>query len=86
MDAAGPPGWVDWMLDYRNMLVHRGRRIEIGQLVPRVSPHAVGRRRTGTSEMAGVRTVHLPRDPARSDVGGVSRGGGPDRTSIDRRR
>ena len=66
---AGPAGWVDWMLDYRNMLVHRGRRIQIGQLVPRVSPPAVGRERTGTSEVAGVWTVqHLPRDPGRSDV------------------
>ena len=69
IDAAGPRGWVDWMLDYRNMLVHRGRRIQIGQLVPRLGPHAVGRDGTGTSEGAGVRTVqHLPRDPARSDV------------------
>ena len=33
--AAGPPGWLDWTLDFRNMLVHRGRRSEYGQYVPR---------------------------------------------------
>src|SRR5438105_6959397 len=33
--AAGPPGWLDWTLDLRNMLVHRGRRLEYGQSVPR---------------------------------------------------
>jgi L,D-transpeptidase catalytic domain len=27
-------GWLDWTLDLRNMLVHCGRRIELGQLVP----------------------------------------------------
>lgn len=32
--AAGPQGWLDWTLDFRNMLVHRGRRIEIGQFLP----------------------------------------------------
>lgn len=63
--AAGPPGWVDWMLDYRNMLVHRGRRVEVGQVVR----HPVGRDLPGTGEVAEVRAVqHLPRDPARSDV------------------
>ena len=25
----GPQGWVDWMLEYRNMVIHRGRRIEM---------------------------------------------------------
>ena len=28
---SGPEGWLDWMLEFRNMLVHRGRRIEHGQ-------------------------------------------------------
>ena len=31
----GAEGWLDWALAFRNMLVHRGRRIEIGQFVPR---------------------------------------------------
>lgn len=25
--SAGPSGWLDWLLDMRNMLVHRGRRL-----------------------------------------------------------
>ena len=32
----GPKGWLEWLLNFRNMLVHRGRRIEIGQFVPRL--------------------------------------------------
>jgi hypothetical protein len=32
--AAGPQGWLDWTLHFRNMLVHRGRRIELGQFLP----------------------------------------------------
>lgn len=27
INKCGPPGWVEWMLHYRNMLIHRGRRI-----------------------------------------------------------
>ena len=65
IEEAGPPGWVDWMLDYRNMLVHRGRRVEIGQFIR----HQVGRILPGTPEAGGLRAVqHLPRDPGRSDV------------------
>jgi hypothetical protein len=33
--AAGPLGRLDWTQDFRNMLVHRGRRFEYGQFVPR---------------------------------------------------
>ena len=28
--ASGTSGWLDWSLAFRNMLVHRGRRIEVG--------------------------------------------------------
>ncbi len=63
--AAGPPGWLDWTLALRNMLVHRGRRTEIGQLVPR-EPVLLGP--TGTP-IPRVRVVtQLPLDPGRSDV------------------
>ena len=27
IEECGPSGWVDWMLHYRNMLIHRGRRL-----------------------------------------------------------
>ena len=35
IENAGPAGWFDWLLNFRNMLVHRGRRLEIGQFLPR---------------------------------------------------
>src|SRR5260370_40908799 len=63
--AAGPEGWVDWTLDLRNMLVHRGRRLEHGQFVPRM-PFLYGH---DAQPLVRIRKVtHLPRDPARSDV------------------
>lgn len=30
--AAGPPGWLRWADDYRNMFVHRGRRVSMSLL------------------------------------------------------
>ena len=61
----GPAGWLDWLLNFRNMLVHRGRRIEIGQFVSRepVLCDASGRR------ILRARVVtHLPLAPDRSDM------------------
>lgn len=63
--ATGPPGWLDWTLDLRNMLVHRGRRIEYGQFVPR-SPALYGA--DAQPLLRARRVAHLPRDPGRSDV------------------
>jgi len=61
----GPEGWLDWALAFRNMLVHRGRRVEIGQFVPLV-PVLYG---PDGKPVPRVRTItHLPRDPGRSDV------------------
>ena len=59
---SGPRGWVEWLLDYRNMLVHRGRRIQIGQIVPSdvLGPDGLPAR--------PIQISHLPRDPGRSDV------------------
>ena len=34
--SVGPDGWLPWALDFRNMLVHRGRRIVNGQFVPKL--------------------------------------------------
>ena len=65
IDAAGPSGWLDWALTFRNMLVHRGRRIEVGQFVPR-TPVIYG---ADGRPVPRVRVVtHLPLDPGRSDV------------------
>lgn len=63
--ASGPPGWLDWTLDFRNMLVHRGRRFEYGQFVPR-TPALYGA--DGQPLLRARRVTHLPRDPGRSDV------------------
>jgi hypothetical protein len=63
--SVGPVGWLDWTLTFRHMLVHRGRRIEFGQFVPR-TPVLYG---AGGEPIPRVRRVtHLPRDPGRSDV------------------
>ena len=57
-----PPGWVEWMLNYRNMVVHRGRRFSAGQFVPSIG---------GESPSVSIpcRWIdHLPIDPNRSDI------------------
>ena len=59
--AAGPTGWLDWTLDYRNMVVHRGRRLELGQRIP-------GRVYKPDGVPSARRVTQLPRDPARSEV------------------
>ena len=59
---SGPRGWVEWLLDYRNMLVHRGRRIHMGQFVP---PDVLG---PDGLPAPPIQIAHLPRDPGRSDV------------------
>ena len=56
---------VKWTLDLRNMLVHRGRRFEYGQFVPR-SPLLYGA--DSQRLLRARRITHLPRDPGRSDV------------------
>jgi len=35
---AGPTGWMEWLTDYRNMVIHRGRRNHINQIFPRRPP------------------------------------------------
>jgi len=50
---AGPKGWLDWMLAFRNMLVHRGRRVELGP-VPSEGCRALrAGRRAGTADQKG---------------------------------
>lgn len=63
--AAGPKGWLDWVLEMRNMLVHRGRRIERGQYLP-IEPVLFGP--DGRPAQRARRVGHLPRDPGRSDI------------------
>jgi hypothetical protein len=65
IDNAGPAGWLDWLLDFRNMLVHRGRRIEFGQFVPREPVLLDGR---GRPVLRARVVTQLPLQPERSDV------------------
>ena len=65
IEKAGPAGWIDWVIDFRNMLVHRGRRIFFSELQPDVSSIY------GPSGRLMARTrsvIHLPRRPALSEV------------------
>ena len=63
---AGPAGWLDWAIDMRNMLVHRGRHVTITILDVREPPQLI----VPPSVWADrVHLVHLlPRDPGRSQV------------------
>jgi len=63
--AAGPPGWLEWTLDFRNMVIHRGRRLELGQFIPK-SPVLYGA--DAQPVLRARRVNHLPRDPGRSDI------------------
>lgn len=63
--SAGPDGWLQWMLTFRNMLVHRGRRLESGQFVPK-GPRLFGP--DGEQIPRVRRLTHLPRNPGMSDV------------------
>lgn len=65
IDNAGPTGWFDWLLNFRNMLVHRGRRLEIGQFLPREPVLLDGR---GRPVLRARVVTHLPLQPERSDV------------------
>jgi hypothetical protein len=63
--SAGPDGWLQWALDFRNMLVHRGRRLENGQFVPK-EPQLYGP--DGQRLLRARRLTYLPRNPSMSDV------------------
>jgi hypothetical protein len=65
MERAGPTGWFDWLLSFRNMLTHRGRRIEIGEFLPREPILLDGR---GRPVLRSRIVTHLPLQPERSDV------------------
>jgi hypothetical protein len=62
--AAGPTGWLDWATDYRNMLVHRGRRTHM--LSIDVESHVLDQR--GLPVLRSVPVDQLPAEPARSDI------------------
>jgi len=61
----GPEGWIEWASDFRNMLVHRGRRTrkDGGHLVPSPILDAQGHLQPRLQSFP-----LLPRAPRRSDV------------------
>jgi hypothetical protein len=65
IEQVGPAGWSRWVVDLRNTLIHRGRRLQMSELRPVPS---------GVVDFGGrpvIRTdvIHqLPRDPGRSEV------------------
>jgi hypothetical protein len=65
IERAGPAGWFRWVVDLRNTLIHRGRRLQMSELRP--VPSGI----VGPDGRPVIRTdvIHqLPRDPGRSDV------------------
>jgi hypothetical protein len=65
---AGPPGWLDWTLDMRNLLVHRPRIVGISQVDGQGRGVALSRPRARI-------TRHLPRRPGASWIEALAYGG-----------
>jgi hypothetical protein len=63
--AAGPQGWLSWATDYRNMLVHRGRRLQLSRLERR---GAIIYAADGRPVMLARSVMQLAQDPGLSDV------------------
>src|SRR5579863_888150 len=63
--SVGQDGWLEWALAFRNMLVHRGRRLENVQFVPKL-PQLYGP--DGERILRARRLTYLPRNPSMSDV------------------
>jgi hypothetical protein len=61
---AGPQGWLSWMVDLRNMVVHRGRRWHMFELIP--APRLY--RSDGTAIFRTTSIEHLPSQPDESQV------------------
>lgn len=65
VDAAGPKGWDEWVLEFRNMLVHRGRRTWMRNLRPSgVRIFIPG----GGAVFPSPVIPMLPSDPGRSEI------------------
>jgi hypothetical protein len=63
---AAPAGWLDWALDYRNMLVHRGRRTRVWNVEPESGSPVLDPR--GLPIPRARMVYHLARDPKNSDI------------------
>jgi len=62
--AAGPPGWLDWLIRLRNMYVHRGRRLVLRELRPLPGLYGPDGRRLVRTQVLPL----LPSAPDRTDI------------------
>lgn len=69
--ASGAEDWLEWADQYRNMLVHRGRRITYSQIVPR---DVVLFDAKGQAIPRATSTLHLAKYPDRSEVEALIKG------------
>ena len=65
--AAGPPGWLDWTLDLREMVVHRPRRIWLTRII--ADPNRDGR------PLRAHHHLMLPREPGLTNIEIMREGG-----------
>lgn len=65
--ASGVTGWLEWSDQYRNTFIHRGRRYTFNQVTPRPS---LVLDKDGRSRPITTSTMHLVREPDKSDAEG----------------
>jgi hypothetical protein len=63
--SSGLPGWLEWADRYRNMFIHRGRRITYNLVTPRPS---LVLDKDGRRGIITASTMHLARQPDKSDA------------------
>lgn len=63
--SSGPEDWLEWADQYRNMFVHRGRRLTHNEIIPR-EPRLVDSR--GVWIPRANSTLHLAKYPDKSDA------------------
>jgi hypothetical protein len=69
-NSSGAPGWLDFADRYRNMFIHRGRRITYNVMTPRPS---LVLDKHGRPNVITSTTMHLVREPDKSDAEGMIR-------------
>ena len=65
VDSLGPAGWLHWMLGYRNMLVHRARRMTVNGVEP-IPPTLVDVQQRPIVRCRSRLQLHV--DPSRSEM------------------
>jgi hypothetical protein len=69
--TSGVPGWLEWSDQYRNTFIHRGRRYTFNQITPRPS---LVLDKDGRTRPITTSTMHLVREPDKSDAEGFMHG------------